>query len=170
MNLRRTLTGALAAPLLLLPACGGGDPSGADRPIASAPPTSPSPTKPPKQESPEHFIRRWAAEDTRIQKTGDTSRFREMSKGCRGCLKLANLVDRIYSAGGFITTEGWRITRISASDSGSYDLFVNAAATTFAEKEGGQVHHLPSGPAHFQLRLKRNGSTWNVTYLVQIAA
>ena len=168
MQTRRILLGALAAPVLLLPACGGHD-SVAHPPVSSAP-TSSDPTGPPKQESPEHFIRRWAAEDTHIQRTGDTSDFRDMSNGCRGCIKLADLVDRIYSACGFIHTAGWKVTKISESEHKTFDLYVNSASTTYAKVEGGPVHHLPSGAAHFQLRLKPNGSSWDVTYLVQVAS
>ena len=73
MAVRRILAAALTAPLLTLAACGGGG-SIADPPISSAPSSSP-PTQ--HRETPEHFIRRWAAEDTRIEKTGDMAHFRQ---------------------------------------------------------------------------------------------
>jgi hypothetical protein len=169
MRLRRTLAGALSAPLLLLAACGGDDTSVADPPVSPGS-TSSSPTAPPQRETPEHFIRRWAAEDTKIQRTGKTSTFRAMSKGCAGCTKLANLVDRIYSHGGYVRTKGWRITKISRDRSNTFDLFVFASATTYSESSSGAVHHLPSGPAHFQLVLESAGTSWNVTSLLQIAS
>src|SRR5262249_24465970 len=120
--------------------------------------------------SPEEFIRRWAAEDTRIQRTGETKLFREMSRGCRGCLKLANLVDHIYASGGFIHTSGWRVRGVTARGAGSYILSVLATATTYSESKGGALRHLPSGPARFQLRLAKSSDTWRVTSLVQVAS
>lgn len=173
MRVRRTLATLLAmvvsAPCLLS-ACGGGSTSVADPPVSSAPTSSAPTTRPPAHESPEHFIRQWAAEDTRIQSTGDTTRFREMSQGCRGCIKLADLVDRIYKAGGFIHTRGWRIRSISAVGSHRYDLFVFSTATSYASAKGGTIHHLPSGPAHFQVELKAAKHSWHVTALAQIAS
>ena len=170
MSVRRTLALGLAAPLLLpllLSACGGGDDSVADPPISSAPTSSP--TRSPR-ESPEHFIRRWAAEDTKIQRTGETARFREMSRGCKGCLKLAGLVERIYENGGFIHTAGWTVRGISRVSSDTYLLRVFTSATTYSESAGAAVRHLPSGPARFQLELAKNGNSWRVASLVQVAS
>ena len=75
---RRALAGLLAAPVLVLAGCGDGS-SVADPPVHS-PPHSVATSDPPAHETAEHFIRRWAAEDTRMQQTGDTSRFRDMSQ------------------------------------------------------------------------------------------
>ena len=167
MSERRAITGALTAPLLLLAACGGGDDSVADPPVSSA--TS-SPTQAPHRESPEHFIRRWAEEDTRIQQTGDTEQFRAMSRDCEGCLKLADLVDHIYQAGGFIRTRGWTVRRISAESGSLYALDVFSARTTYSKSKGGVVRHLPSGLARFELHVRYMKDSWNVTSLVQVAS
>src|SRR3954464_4956697 len=129
VDTRRILVGTLAVPLLLLSACGGND-SVADPPVSSATASS-DPTGPPQRETAEHFIRRWAAEDTRIQKTGETSKFRTMSDGCKGCLELADLVDRIYRGGGYIHTKGWQVRRIAVAGRRTFDLFVFSAATTY---------------------------------------
>jgi hypothetical protein len=177
MDVRRILAGLAAVPLVLLAvllgACGSGGTSVADPPVSSAPTTS-HPTTKPQHETAEHFIRRWVQEDTRIQATGDTARFRSMSKGCRGCTKLANLVDRIYSAGGFVHTKGWRVTNISLvgiqSGSKTADLFVFSAATMYARSKDSPTQHLASGKAHFQLGLKATSRSWIVSSLVQIAS
>jgi hypothetical protein len=171
MAVRRHLAGTLAVPLLLGPltmlsGCGGDD-SVADPPVSSAPTSSP--TQSPHRESAEHFIRRWAAEDTRIQKTGNTTTFRQMSRGCAGCQRLANLVEGIYSAGGYIHTKGWKVRRIASQGSGSYVLDVFATSTTYTESAHGKIRHLPSGPARFQLRLHPTPESWRVISLVQVA-
>ncbi len=168
MAVGRIVAGTLAALVLpaSLAACGG-DSSVADPPVAPSP-SSPTTSDPPAHETAEHFIRRWVAEDTQIQQTGNTRHFRDMSQGCRGCIKLADLVDRIYAAGGFVHTGGWSIKKIDAAGGGTYDLNVFSPATTYAESQGGTVHHLPSGPAHFQLRLTPTGNGWRVSSLVQV--
>jgi hypothetical protein len=168
MAVRRIVAGTLAALVLplLLAGCGG-DTSVADPPVASSP-SSPTSSAPPAHESAEHFIRRWVAEDTRIQQTGDTDRFRAMSVGCIGCIKLANLVDQIYDAGGYVHTKGWTIRGISPAGDRTFDVHVYSAPTTYTKFKNGPVHHLPSGPAHFQLRLKPSGDAWRVSYLVQV--
>ena len=167
-TLTGTLAGALTAPLFLLAACGGGDDSVADPPVS--PSSTSSSTGTPQRETAEAFIRRWAAEDTRIQKTGRTAQFRSMSRGCKGCMKLANLVDRIYAHGGYVHTKGWRIEKVTRAGNQLFDLYVFSTRTTYSETGSGPVHHLPSGPAQFQLTVSRSGSSWNVTSLVQVAS
>jgi hypothetical protein len=168
MSVRRTTAGLVLAPVLLvLSACGGGDDSVADPPVSSAPTSSPTAST--GHESPEHFIRRWAAEDARIQQTGDTARFRAMSHGCKGCAKLADLVDRIYEAGGYIHTRGWQVRSISKQGRNTYALRVFTSSTTYTKSEGGKPRHLPSGPAEFQLQLQWTTQAWRVTSLVQVA-
>ncbi len=77
------LAGALAAPLLLS-ACGGDD-SVADPPVSSAPTSSPTGT--PHRESPEHFIRRWAAERA-MQNTGRLEHTCHESADVKPCTRL----------------------------------------------------------------------------------
>jgi hypothetical protein len=168
MAVRRIAAGTLAVLALpaLLAGCGG-DSSVADPPVASSP-SSPTSSAPPAHETAEHFIRRWVAEDTRIQQTGDTAQFRTMSDGCKGCVRLANLVDRIYKAGGFVHTRGWTIRAISPIGDHAFDLRVYSAPTTYTMSKGGPARHLPSGPARFQLRLEPAGGGWHVSYLVQV--
>ena len=56
----------MAPALLALAACSGDDTSIADPPISSAPTSS---TPPQQRETPEHFIRRWAEEEKRMENT-----------------------------------------------------------------------------------------------------
>jgi hypothetical protein len=172
MALRRTFAALVAAPALVLltsiTGCGG-DSSIADPPVRSSPTSSASASNPPAHETAEHFIRRWVAENTRIQRTGDTARFRVMSRGCRGCMRLADLVDRIYQNGGFIHTRGWRVTNIAPAGDHAFDLYVYSAPTTYVKAAGSPPRHLRSGAAHFQLELAERNS-WHVSYLVQVSS
>ena len=111
MSVRRTwtstLAGAFAVPALLFAITGcGGDDSVADPPLSS-PPTS-SPTEAPHHESAEHFIRRWAAAERRMQNTGRHCVPSELSHGLQGMRELAIAgAIAIYAAGGFIRWGGW---------------------------------------------------------------
>jgi hypothetical protein len=170
MGLRPTLAGALLAPLLLLAACGGHT-SVADPPVAPAPTTSP--THAPKRESPDHFIRRWAAEDTRMQNTGETSKFRQMAKGCEGCLAVARFVDSTYAAGGRIETKGWSLMKVIPDDlhrgTQTFDFTVDSAPTTYWTSAGSSAKRFRGGRERFQLRLAPMSGSWVVTEFVQVA-
>jgi hypothetical protein len=173
MGVRRTLAGALAAPLLLLAACGGDDTSVADPPISPGS-TSSSPGVPPQRESPEHFIRRWVKQDTRMQNTGETTAFRAMSSGCSGCTAVADRVDSIYAAGGSVKTEGWSLKRqyesVRHGKTRTIELVVDSAPTTYTPSQGASPKHLDGGREHFQVHLKPTAASWVVTQFVQIGA
>jgi hypothetical protein len=145
MDPRRTLIAALAAPLVLLGACGGNDASVADPPISPGS-TSSSPTTPPKRETPEHFIRRWAEAEKAMQNSGRTDAYLSMSKGCEACGVLARIVTRYYARGGYIHWAGWSIRSIRhyPSSSGSVSFAVSAlsAPTTFRKSATSNVQHL----------------------------
>jgi hypothetical protein len=171
MGVRRILAGACTAPLLwAATACGGGDTSVADPPIS--PHSSSSPTDAPHRESPEHFIRRWAAADTSMQNSGDTSRFRSMSNACSGCQAVADRVDDIYAAGGNVHTRGWSIVRTyqSARDgrSRTIELIVDSAPTTYRPSSGAALKRLDGGREHFQLLIRPSSGSWVVTRFVQV--
>jgi hypothetical protein len=173
MGVRRTLAAALAAPLLLLAACGGTDTSIADPPISPDATTS-SPTGQPHRESPEHFIRRWVAEDTRMQNTGDTSAFRSMSQNCLGCVSVARRVEGIYGAGGFVKTDGWSLMRQTQSahhgQKRTIELLVDSAPTTYVSSKGASPQHLKGGHEHFQVEIVPTSNSWAVTQFVQVAS
>jgi hypothetical protein len=152
---------------MLLTACGGST-SVADPPVFS--PSASSAPPPPKRETPEQFIRRWAAEDVRVQHTGRTKAFREMSDGCGGCAKLVQLVEHIYAHGGYIHGGNWRVQAIDRVGTRLYDMHVELRPTTINESESGPIQRLPGGPATFRLRLAPRPTSWVVRSLVQVAA
>jgi hypothetical protein len=171
MSVRRLATGILAVPLLLS-ACGGGDDSVADPPISSAPTSSATGTPP--RESAEHFIRRWAAENTRMQNSGDSSAFRGMSSGCNGCDAVADRVDSIYGAGGEVHTDGWTRIRITESArvgrSHTIELLVESSPTTYTLAKGAAPKHLDGGREHFQVQVQPKAKSWTVTQFVQVGS
>jgi hypothetical protein len=175
MGVRRSVTGLLAGTLgclvaLVLGGCGGDD-SVADPPVS---PTTSSPTQAPHRESAEHFIRRWAAADIQMQNTGHTSQFRRLSQPCHDCLKLADRVDKIYRAGGYVHTDGWSIGQVRVvSRDGDHllvDLHVVSRPTEYRNSASGPTKSFPGGPATYQLGIEKTASSWIVTSLGQLAS
>lgn len=171
MPVRRLLSGALTAPLLILSACGG-SPSVADPPVSPSAPSSSA--SPPRHETPEAFIRRWADADIAMQNSGNSSVFRELSRRCKDCLALANRVDRIYEGGGYIRTRGWSIRQIEvvSSDDGRLvmNLSVRSFPTRYQESSRGPRRAYPGGPAVYQLGLTRFAKTWSVVSLARLSS
>jgi hypothetical protein len=175
MGVRRILVGTFAAPLLLTVSACGDDTSVANPPIKSA--RSSSPTAEPHASVSDRvvsFVRQWAAEDIRMQNSGDSRRFRHLSQHCHDCLSLADRVDGIYARGGFIRTAGWTIKRVEIvrKHAGSYlvDLKVVSKPTYYRESAGGQRRSYPGGPATYQLRVDRIAHGLTVGSLGRIAA
>jgi hypothetical protein len=170
MQTRRILLGALSAPLLLLPACGGGD-SVADPPVSSAPPSS-DPTQPPKRESPEHFIRRFYRAEQRMENTGKTKRYALLFNDCRSCHALANQVLGFYAKGGYVRWGGLRIRSIevNTSDGKQHAFAVRgvAAPTSYQSSSSGSTQHLEGGKTTELVTLEHAGRSWVVTSFAKL--
>jgi hypothetical protein len=165
-SVTRALAGVLAAPVVLVAACGGGDTSIADPPISPHPTTS-SPTQQPHRESPEHFIRRFATVERRMENTGQIGAYLKLTRTCNECRDLAEQVRGFYGSGGYIHWGGWEIQAIHPYSSGdkpnSYAVRVNSASTRYRESGTGPVKHLAGGPATEILSIKWLDSSWVVS-------
>jgi hypothetical protein len=164
MGVRRILAGALTAPILLLSACSGDD-SIADPPVSSAP-TSGDSTDPPKQESAEHFIRRWAAAEKYMENTGKVGTYSALSRGCGPCAKLASQVSGYYQAGGYVRWGGWQILSIKSYPGQPAPLFAvhsNSRPTKYKRSASSQTEHFSGGDITYVLALKETGQGWTVT-------
>ncbi|GAB3038819.1 hypothetical protein GCM10011376_34210 [Nocardioides flavus (ex Wang et al. 2016)] len=164
MHVRRALALTLAVPVLLAGCSDDPEPTPKmPESTSSSPSPSPTETKEPEAESPEEFIRRWAAIEAEMENTGDTSEYRALSERCRACNKLADLVEQYYRAGGFVEWDGWTIRSIRAQgDEGTYLVRVNSAPTRYVEKSGGKEKFFPGGSGAHLIRLAPAGSSWKV--------
>jgi hypothetical protein len=173
MDPRRTLIAALAAPLVLLGACGGNDASVADPPISPGS-TSSSPTTPPKRETPEHFIRRWTQVEKRMENTGDVDKYLALSRGCMACRKLAAQIRGFYDAGGYVKWGGWQISSIKVNSkqehATTYAVRNRSLPTTYKEASGGPTKHLGGGVTTELIQVQRYGDTWNVSSKAELAS
>ena len=145
-------------------ACGGhGSSEAAGGPDGTALPK----VKPRKAESAQHFIRRWAAEETRMQNTGRTAAYLAMSKDCAGCRHLAHTIHGYYAAGGHVHTAGWRIASIDAPPSATgvvtYYVTAQAAPMTIQESSSTAVEHIPGRPVHYLISVLVRPGSFTVT-------
>jgi hypothetical protein len=172
MRVRRTLVALLAAPAVLLTACGGAS-SVADPPVSSGPTSSAPTTQPPAHESPQHFIRRWADAEKKMENTGRTGPYLAVSKTCHSCEQLASDVSRFYAAGGFVNWGGWKILSIKPySDNGatkSYAMRAMAAPTAYQESVSGVHKTLPGGVATDLITLIQTRDAWQVVGFTKLA-
>ncbi|MBF4762485.1 hypothetical protein ISU07_05060 [Nocardioides islandensis] len=171
----KRLLAALACALVLT-ACSDDSSSTADppTPTTSAPsdPTS-SPTE--EAESPEEFVRRWVDVDREMQNSGDTREYRRMTKGCEACKGVADQVDDIYRAGGYVKTDGLQVKKIRAGDADSngeveVQLDVESSPTEYVESAGGEIQKLPGGPVSYLLTLHQSTNSWLLVLLERLAA
>jgi hypothetical protein len=176
MGVRRSLAGIPAGVLgcsvaLVLGACGGGDDSVADPPVSS---TTSSPTESPQHESAEHFIRRWAEAEKRMENTGETRRYLALSRGCEACRTLARRVERYYAAGGYVKWGGWRILSIDVNskqkNSTTYAVRNNSLPTEYKTSSKAPVHHFSGGVTTELLQLQRLSDSWNVSSKAELAS
>jgi hypothetical protein len=172
MLVRRTFAALLATPCLVS-ACGGGSSSVADPPV-SVSPTSPVTTHPPRHESPEHFIRRWADAEKRMENSGKIDAYLAMSRGCHACSRLADQVRGFYAAGGFVRWGGWRILSITINSrdrqASTYAVHNRSQPTTYRESSSGSVKHLAGGVTTELLSLEPIGSHWNLRSKAELAS
>lgn len=170
MDRRRTLATLLPTLALALSACSGGTTSTADpTPTFSSPPSSSATKDPPAPETPEHFIRRWAAAEKTMENTGKTADYLAMSQRCKACRQLASDVSRFYAAGGFIRWGGWQILSIGASGGDAFRVSVDSAPTVYRETKNGTNKHLAGGKSTHQISIRRSAGTWLVLSKAQVA-
>lgn len=113
---------ALAAALVGLLAVSGCADAGSEpeaKPKLPSPSASQTPSKTPKpkpmteEESAEAFAREWAEELIRMQNTGDAKAFNAMNLECEHCDLTVARIEKIYEAGGSVSTDQWPIHKVT---------------------------------------------------------
>ena len=175
---RRVIWVCLALVMSALTACSdvasstAGPTSPQPPPSVSSSPAEPSPS--PETQTPEEFVRAWVAEYNAMQNSGDTKRFRSMSRRCETCTTVADRMDRYYGAGGYVKTDGLTITRLRVSKVNgkgqrAVTIHVDAAPTEYVEKSGGPVLELPGGHPILELSIQPAKTSWNTFDVAQVA-
>jgi hypothetical protein len=172
----RRLLAALACCLCaLLSACSDDSSSTAEPPVTSPTVRTSDPTSSPtdEAESPEDFVRRWVEVDKEMQNSGDTKEYRRITRGCEACKGVADQVDAIYSAGGYVKTDGLQVKRIHAGEADANQevevrLKVNSTPTEYVEKKGGEVQTLPGGAVGYLMTLHQTDASWLLVQLERL--
>jgi hypothetical protein len=169
--MRRVLL-SLAVVAMLAAACTGADPEAdpSPTPSSASPSVSPTPTEsssaPPRAETAVEFIKRWITVGDEMQRTGDSSSYRSISRRCPPCLDFAGSIDAIYAAGGWVKTEGWEIKRVlRVSGSGNRRVVraeVLSSPTTYVDRKGGDQKSFPGGRLIEVFEVERVGSSWQM--------
>jgi hypothetical protein len=176
---RRLATVALVAlPLLFASSCRGADPVKPKPFETPTNPTSsaPTPTSTPQAESAEDFIRHFIRAQNDMQSTGVTSAYRALTSGCDSCDAIADRVEGIYGAGGWVRTKGWTVTLVQAPvtlapGSLRIDYVISSAPTKYKERANQSVRSLPGAEGiEKRTEIKRTATGWNVTYLAELAS
>ena len=166
MHVRRAFALAAAIPLLLAGCTDTPEPTPKipDPTTSSAAPT-PTESETPEAESAEDFIRRWVEEDQRMFATGDTQAFLALGPDCDDCKDIAATVDRIYSAGGTVQWDGWRILELAPRGrptANAYRFVVKSAPTRYRESSSSPWKTLEGGRGVQLIVLESAGSSWRV--------
>ncbi|CUR57304.1 conserved hypothetical protein [metagenome] len=173
MHVRRLLALSLAVPLLLA-GCSDEEKPTPKMPdsTSSSPSTEPTETETPEAESPEDFIRRWAALETDMENSGETSEYLKLSERCDSCRDLAETIEGYYRAGGSVRWGGWTIHAINAepnSGTNAYSVDVSSAPTRYKESASGPTKRLEGGDSTHLLRLAKSGLSWVVVDKAELA-
>jgi hypothetical protein len=173
MHVRRLLALALAGPVLLA----GCSDDAAPTPKMPEPSTSsstPTPTESetPEAESPEDFIRRWAALEAEMENSGDTTEYMRLSARCDSCKALAETIEGYYGAGGSVHWAGWTIHAIngeSGSGRNAYSVDVTSGPTRYKESASAPTKRLQGGKSTHLIRLAKSGASWVVVEKTELA-
>ena len=171
MHVRRTLALGLVVPLLLA-GCSE-DPEPRPKMPDPTPSSEPSQTESEtaEAESPEEFIERWVSASNKMQNTGETAEYLQISGDCPQCKQVASRVESAFDAGGFFRTDGWTVLEITERSQSAkrpvLDVRVDSAPTTLKESKSSEKVRYPGGTLTYRFRL-RPGHPWAIAQLTQV--
>jgi hypothetical protein len=175
-SLRLALAGPLAAAVLMAASGCTDDPSAAPSPpgstgsVTSSSPSQ-SETTSTKPQGPVAFVQAWVAAENAAINSGDvTSLVSFEAPSCFNCKQLLKPITRIYQAGGFIHSKGWRIKRPNVVDSGGQDILVTMLIITSVEvvkpSHNSPIQHHKPDRLGFSVTLTPKAETWRITQVL----
>ena len=171
---KRFLAALTCCGLLALASCSDDSSSSAGAPTPTPTSASSEPLPTQEKETPEEFVRRWVEVDREMQNSGDTAEYRELTNGCTACKGVADQIDDIYAAGGYVKTDGLLIKRVRAGRPDSNNevevrLAVTSTPTEYVEAAGGPKQSLPGGPVTYLVTLHADENSYVITLLERLA-
>jgi hypothetical protein len=174
-SLRLALGSLLAAAALVaVPGCGG-DPSAEPRASASNPGASSAPTRSVtvslKPKTPIGFVRAWVDAENVAINSGDIRPLLGFeAPSCFNCKQLLKPITRIYGAGGFIHSKGWRVERPNVVDTGGGDVLVTMLIITSVEvvkpSHDSPIQHHKPDKLGFSVTLSPEAEAWRITQIL----
>ena len=162
---RLALTATSFVLMAGLTACGGDESS--DSVTLPSDPTSLPSVKEPTAESAQHFIRRWAAAEARMQDSGKTAAYLALSQDCAECRDLAETIHGYYAAGGYVRTHPWRIDAIDTPPTSRgvvlHVVHGHAPPATIEESSTKAVEHIPGRTISYLIGVLKKGDSYTVT-------
>lgn len=148
-------------------------PTPSPTPSSSPSPTVAAPTLPPEARgtstaSAKAFVRHYVALINHATASGDTKGLRSHAAAdCSSCTNIADRLDEIYGAGGFIRSNGWRIQSIipvanQPRTTPALQLAVALSPQRVVEREGGPVRSFEGGRQPMTIFLERLSRSWRV--------
>ncbi|MGH3497839.1 MAG: DUF6318 family protein [Nocardioidaceae bacterium] len=139
----------------------------------TSPPTTTGPTEPvlpaaarkPGRSGAEAFVRYYIRLLNYAAATGDTSRFREVTRGCSGCDSYANLFGQTYAAGGSFRGVHWTTTTTFAAPEAHIIAVltqVKASRMVYTPRQGAKPRRNPADHYSLKFRLDRRTRSWDV--------
>ncbi|WP_154402762.1 DUF6318 family protein [Nocardioides speluncae] len=166
---RRGTAAAICAAALVLAGCSDDppEPKPHDPPSSSEPTTAPPTSEPPKAQTPEEAIREWLATSYEAQKSGDTTELRALARP-GSCHKLADRIDQIYAAGGWVKPAKERILSIKLREKRPEGRQIYRVPTTTGPwsvkaSDGAAISKRTGGEATYQFELRAFGGQWTMT-------
>jgi hypothetical protein len=175
-SLRLALAGPLAAAVLMAASGCTDDLSAAPSPpgstgsVTSSSPSQ-SETTSTKPQGPVAFVRAWVAAENAAINSGDvTSLVSFEAPSCFNCKQLLKPITRIYGAGGFIHTMGWRMVRPVVSDAGHQQVLVTmlirGSAETVKRSENSEIERHHADRYGFSITLTPRAHSWIIAEIL----
>jgi hypothetical protein len=114
------------------------------------------------------FVRYYVRIVNHAAATGDTASLAEVSDGsCDSCDRVSGRIDRVYGAGGRISSSGWVIKSLDLVPRQPVrrpviDLYLILPAQSVVLRAGSAPKRFPGGKVFTTIRLHREGGRWVV--------
>lgn len=146
---------------LLLTGCSTEEP---EPKIAEAPSVASTPEK---KETAEEFIRRWAEVERDMQNSGETADYRGITSGCEPCTSLADDMDDVYGAKGWVRTDGMSIAHVEKQPNRTFKVVADISPTTYLTAEDGTEGSFTGGSVIYLVTLHRVSGEWQLVNLMK---
>lgn len=121
---------AVTVALSVLTACGSdpeprfeADPTPSPTLSTSPTPDDPEPWEEKSDEGAIAFVEHWLREFNYAENTGETAELRDVSSAdCESCQNFIDEIERVYSAGGKMRSDGWKVVVAGRPESMNRDL------------------------------------------------